>query len=88
MDTEKKKEDKGLVQGWSIWEDRGFCFSTQSHKMLRVGQDFRDHIEQISHAMDKKTVPERSDLLIRSLQGLDLSSGLLPVAQVKALRKL
>lgn len=56
--------------------------------MLRVGQDLRDHIEQISHAMDKKTDPERSDLLIRSLQGLDLSSGLLPVDQVKALRKL
>lgn len=55
--------------------------------MLRVGQDFRDHTDQISHAMDKKTDPERSDLPIRSLQGLDLSSGLLLVAQVKALRK-
>ena len=48
--------------------------------MLRVGQDFRDHTDQISRAMGKKTDPERSDLLIWSLQGLDLSSGLLSVA--------
>ena len=42
--------------------------------MLRVGQDFRDHTDQISHAMDKKTDPERRSNCTRSYSGLVANS--------------